>query len=139
MSTFQQQSNVDLSELIDEGARDVSAQNEEERCEACGFGKYITKTKCCNKKICETCIRIYEFDYFECDECRETEHELVGTTMLWFRKDIVIYCAKHSDDKIERCEKCGSVYCVEHNLLGDDQICNHCKNGDIVLLEPPIF
>ena len=124
-----------------EGARYVPAKNEEEKCDRCGFGKYITKTKCCQKKICETCMRIYNSDYLECAKCMETEEKIVGKNKLWFRKNTVIYCIEHSDGKIDECEQCNSTFCAEHKVFSkeDDKICKYCRNGDIILLDPPFL
>ena len=124
-----------------QGARDSEpAETEEERCDLCHIGKLIATTKCCNNKICETCLRIYSEDYIQCTECLETEDGQIETQEAWFIVTTVVFCRDHGEGKVEECDRCGSGYCSEHKLVDEeDSICKPCKDGTIVVFDPPFL
>lgn len=119
-----------------QGAREEYSDDPANQCEHCinkNFkmkGTAICETACCKKKLCDTCIRVCEFDFEECLDCDESV-TLPDLDNLWFAAHTAIYCAGHSP--LKECADCGHPTCDKH--LEIDGVCHFCKT--CIFIESP--
>jgi len=91
---------------------DAKATNDEEKCQLCDF-KYVVKTTCCQKPLCEFHTRDEgehaDQPYYSCESCQETEY--IGETGFIVHVKNV-YCEEHNN--LVYCKPCESYYCNSH-------------------------
>ena len=86
---------------------DKYTSDPDKKCDRCN-GLYVCVTKCCNKKLCQFCVRhgLQDALFMSCESC-ETSENLDDVVPLGF---VIIF---------------NNVYCEEHNILTE---CKQCES-----------
>ena len=97
---------------LPEYIKDEFTDNVDEKCNFCQ-GKYTTKTKCCDVKLCQFHIRrgLEDELYLECEDCIECD---IVDDKCRYQEHKEVYCKEHNKDNLIYDDVTQSYYCTNH-------------------------